>query len=74
MSKKPRKTKSKACVATSRKVRSASIINHIFETVWAIGASATAAIVFSASTHQGASKDAPFCHLGRIAPVGMINC
>jgi hypothetical protein len=66
MSKKQRKSKSKARVVTSRKVRSASIINHIFETVWAIGASVTAAIVISTSTHQGAPKGALFCVMGTL--------
>lgn len=52
MSKKQKKSKSEARVAKRRKANLVSIITHIFETVWAMGASVAAAMVFSASDHR----------------------
>ena len=51
MSKKHRKSKSKACVVKRQKSNLVSIINHTFETLWAVGASAAAAIGVSTSIH-----------------------
>ena len=51
MGNKLRNAKSKACKAKRHKVHQASIINHIFETTWAVGASVTAAMAISTSTH-----------------------
>ena len=51
MGKKLRKPKSKARKARRRKVHQASIINHSFETLWAVGVSVTAAMAISTSTH-----------------------
>ena len=51
MNEKQRKSKSRACVVQRQASKPASIANHIFETVWAVGASVAAAIGVSASTH-----------------------
>lgn len=61
MEKKLRNSKSKVCKAKRRKVKVAAIINHIFETTWAVGASVTAAMAISTSIHQRAPKGALFC-------------
>lgn len=50
MNKKNWKSKSKACVDKRCKFKLASITNHFFETIWAVGAGAAAAMVISTST------------------------
>jgi len=51
MSKKQKKSKSEVRVVKCRMSKVVSIITHFFETVWAMGASAAAAMVISTSTH-----------------------
>ena len=51
MEKKLQNSKFKACKAKRRKVHQSLVINHLFETIWAMGASVTAAMVISTSTH-----------------------
>ena len=51
MSKKYWKSKSKTCGVKRTNVRLASIVAHIFETVWATGAGVAGAMVISTSTH-----------------------
>lgn len=60
MEKKLKNSKSKARKTKRRKVKVAEIINHIFETTWAVGVSVTAAMAISTSIHQRAPKGALF--------------
>ncbi len=53
MSKKTKKVKSKSRADKRCKYNLASITNHIFETVWAVGVGAAAAMVISTSTRGG---------------------
>lgn len=52
MNKKLKKSKSKARADKRPTSNLASITNHIFETVWAVGASAAAAMAISTSIHS----------------------
>lgn len=57
MDEKHERTKTKATAADKVKgVTLALITAHIFETVWAVGASVAAAMVISASTHRAGRK------------------
>ena len=47
MDKETEKSKSKSCTAKRRLPKLATIVTHIFETVWATGASVAAAMVIS---------------------------
>lgn len=59
MSKKTENPKFYVRVEKSRKPKLASIISHIFETVWAVGAGAAAAMVISTSTHLVGRHERP---------------
>jgi hypothetical protein len=52
MDKKQRNSKSSACKTKETHSKLASIIVHIFETVWAIGANAAVVLGISTSTHR----------------------
>lgn len=58
MSKKTKKSKSEVRVDKRCVSKSASIITHFFETIWAMGAGVAAAMVISTSAHWA----------GRMAP------
>lgn len=51
MSKKQRKSKSKACVVKRLKSTVVEIVTHFFEFAWATGTNVAAAMVISTSTH-----------------------
>jgi len=51
MNKKPRNSKSKACVAKRQKSSLAMIVAKFFETTWMTGTGVAAAMVISTSTH-----------------------
>ena len=51
MNKKPRKSKSKACVAKRQKSALVMIVAKFFETIWMTGTSVAAAMAISTSTH-----------------------
>lgn len=51
MSKKTKNAKFCVRVEKRRKPKLASIISHIFETIWAMGAGVAAAMVISSSAH-----------------------
>jgi len=51
MNKKLEKSKSRACVAKRLVPKLVSIIAHVFETGWAVGASVAAAMVISPPIH-----------------------
>lgn len=51
MSKKHWKAKSDVCVVKRFRVKLASIVTHIFDTVWATGAGVAGAMAISSSIH-----------------------
>jgi hypothetical protein len=63
MNKKQEKSESQACVAKRCKEGLVSIITHLWETIWAVGASVAAAMVISTSTHRADAEARPLSSL-----------
>jgi hypothetical protein len=69
MSKKLRNLKSKVRVVKRCVPKSASIITHVVETIWAMGAGVAAAMVISTSAHRAGRQGAP-PHLAAASVLG----
>ena len=63
MNKKTKKSKSEVRVDKRCVSKSASIITHFFETIWAVGAGVAAAMVISTSAHPAGRSMRPAIRL-----------